>query len=62
MLRQADGNPQLISSFVETSIVEFSPLSNETIEAYIKTGEPFDKGSNLEIYLQKKKKKGILDN
>lgn len=30
-------------SFVETTDVEFAPLSDEWIEAYIATGEPFDK-------------------
>ncbi len=30
-------------SFVETTRVLFEPLSDEQIEAYIRTGEPFDK-------------------
>ncbi|MBQ6395570.1 MAG: septum formation protein Maf [Atopobiaceae bacterium] len=39
----ADGTPSTRRSFTETTEVEFYPLDEGTIEAYIATGEPLDK-------------------
>lgn len=44
MVRGEDGELKLAASFTETTYVEFSSLSDDVIEAYIATEEPFDKG------------------
>ena len=39
----SDGLPVVVNSFMETTKVNFAPLSPELIEAYVETGEPMDK-------------------
>lgn len=46
LVRLPDGERR---SFVETTRVQFSPLSAEDIEDYLATGEPFDKAGGYAI-------------
>lgn len=49
MVRGEDGELKLAASFTETTYVEFSSLSDDVIEAYIATEEPFDKAGGYGI-------------
>ncbi|OQR79709.1 N-acetylserotonin O-methyltransferase protein-like [Tropilaelaps mercedesae] len=49
MVRGAGGNLELVSSFTETTFVEFSTLSDDVIDAYIATGEYLDKAGGYGI-------------
>lgn len=46
-----EGDP--LKSFVETATVTFAELSDDTIQAYIRTGEPADKAGSCKLLLSR---------